>query len=226
VVCHYGDAGLTARCLDAIDVTAPQARVIVVDNACAPVRFSASKRTTVLHPGGNLGFAAGCNLGAERAVECGARTIVFLNNDTVPQSAWLWNLLAPLCDPGVGIVGARLVHPDGTLQHSGVKVYDHPARAENMLDDGAAGLRDAVTGACMAIRAHVFAAVAGFDAGYWNGYEDVDLCLKARAARWRVWYEAGASVVHLESASGSERWAKVRENCERLHEKWSGRLPV
>ena len=66
----------------------------------------------------------------------------------------------------------------------------------------------------------MFADLGGFDEGFVNGYEDVDLCLEVRARNWQVWYERDAVVCHLESQSGPARWTHVRQNVERLNEKW------
>jgi glycosyltransferase involved in cell wall biosynthesis len=70
----------------------------------------------------------------------------------------------------------------------------------------------------------VFDELGGFDEGYWNGCEDVDLCLRARAWGYAVVYEPAAVLLHHESASGAERWTKVNDNLRRLATKWAGRV--
>jgi GT2 family glycosyltransferase len=79
---------------------------------------------------------------------------------------------------------------------------------------------DAVTGACLAIRRTDFEMLGGFDECYWNGYEDVDLCLTARAYGGTVVYEPASVVIHHESQSGPERWTGVAANVARLRDKW------
>jgi GT2 family glycosyltransferase len=165
-------------------------------------------------------FAEHCNYGATFDGD----PIVFLNDDTVPQPGWLGALTAPFADPAVGIVGCRLVFPDGKIQHAGVYL-DEPGgvlTAHNILTDASSGPVEAVTGACMAVRRACWDDVGPFDEGFVNGYEDVDLCLQARAAGWTVRYTADATVIHHESQSGPARWSHVRQNVERLQEKWYG----
>ena len=218
IVPLYGAWRHTERCLRALEARTPKPwELVLVDNG--------STDETIVQPvqvrnARNRGFAIGCNMGADYAA---GNVLVFLNNDTEVSDGWLAPLVARLEDPTVGIVGAKLVNPDGTVQHTGVGVdfTRRPGReAWGMTDDRPAGDVPAVTGACMAVRRDVFEQVGGFDRGFWNGYEDVDLCLKVRAAGYRVCYEPGSLVMHVESASGPERWTAVRQNIERLRAKW------
>ena len=75
------------------------------------------------------------------------------------------------------------------------------------------------------VRAAAFAAVNGFDEGYWNGYEDVDLCLRLQSHGLLV-FEPASVLTHHESKSGPQRFSKVRENVRRLHDRWLGRVEV
>lgn len=163
-------------------------------------------------------FAENCN----RAPD--ADVLVFLNDDTEPPAGWLDGLLAPFSDPRVGIVGCRLVYPTGNLQHAGIYL-DTPngvLTAYNHTTEQPSGLVEAVTGACMAVRRECWDDLGGFDVGFVNGYEDVDLCLRAAKEGWTVHYTADVTVVHHESQSGQARWTHVRENVQRLQEKWHG----
>jgi GT2 family glycosyltransferase len=191
---------LLKDCLKAIDRTAPDAAVDVV-------AFG-------------WDFAAHCNYGATGKGD----PIIFLNDDTIPEPGWLESLCAPFSDPRVGIVGCRLTYPDGRLQHAGVYL-DTPGgvlTAHNVLTEQPSGPAEAVTGACMAVRRECWDELGGFDTDFHNGYEDVDLCLRARQKAWRVWYTDRATVVHHESQSGPARWSHVRHNIDRLQEKWRG----
>lgn len=166
-------------------------------------------------------FAENCNRGAEEPGD----PIVFLNDDTVPQQGWLDALLAPFADPRVGITGARLTYPDGRIQHAGV-YFTRPGgvlTANNVLTDEPSRFVPAVTGACMAIRRDAW---SGFDTQFVNGYEDIDLCLRAAADGWRIWYAADSHVVHHESQSGPARWTHVRQNIQRLQEQHGDHLSV
>ena len=146
---------------------------------------------------------------------------MFLNDDTIPQAGWLEALCAPFTDPQVGITGGKLTYPDGRIQHAGVYL-DRPdgiLTAHNVLTDEPSRPVEAVTGACLAIRRDTWDELDGFDTGFRNGYEDIDLCLRARDAGWQVWYTADAHVVHHESQSGPARWTHVRQNVIRLQER-------
>jgi GT2 family glycosyltransferase len=149
------------------------------------------------------------NLGAEAAR---GEVLVFLNDDTEPlDRTWLERLVGQMERPGAGVAGAKLLYPSGTLQHGGVAVgvgygCSHPGR--NM-----AGAPPhwpwldlsrevtAVTGACLAIRADLFRELSGFPEEFPVNFNDIDLCLRVRAAGRRVTYESGAILRHYECQS-------------------------
>lgn len=143
-----------------------------------------------------------------------ADVLVFLNNDTVVLSPdWLDALCEQAMRPEIGIVGARLVYSDATIQHGGFVARD---RRENFLIHDGVGREGsdagylgryalarstvAVTGACLAIRRDVFEALGGFDAARLpiEG-SDVDLCFRAQSKGLTVLYEPRATLYHLES---------------------------
>ena len=208
----------TERCIDAIeDHTDRPFEMVLVDNGSTD---ATRDQLVQVRNDRNRGFAVACNQGAAYA---SGDVLVFLNNDTEPHDRWLPNLVAQLTFEDVAVAGCKLVYPHGVIQHAGVDVdFRLPPgkEAQGVTDDLPARDVDAVTGACLAIRRDVFMALGGFDDGFWNGYEDVDLCLKARAAGYRVRYTPDAVVTHHESKSGPERWTRVRENVYRLREKW------
>jgi GT2 family glycosyltransferase len=215
IVPVHGQARLTLRCLDLLLADLPgDCEAIVVDDASPDstpqVLRGYSDRIRVVSLAANVGFARACNAGA--AVAAG-ESLVFLNNDTEPQPGWLAALLAyARRRPRADVVGAKLVFPTGAVQHAGV-IFGQDGYPHNLY----AGLPpespevnrsrrlQAVTGACMLVRREVFEALDGFDAGYENSLEDVDLCLRAGAAGGEVHYCHEALVVHLESASRGRR---------------------
>ena len=207
--------------------------VILVDNASSdetPQALPQLQKVRFQRNPSNLGFARACNQGAALAR---GRYLVFLNNDTEPRAGWL-SAMVKVADerPEVAIVGNLLLFPDGTIQHAGVIFgygvpfpitpfhahYRKPPEAAR----APAELR-AVTAACMLIRPQVFAAVGGFDEGYVNGYEDVDLCLKVGRAGGKIVYTPDSVVVHHESVSEG-RFASDGANIDRLNERWLGQL--
>ncbi len=190
--------------------------MIVVDNGSdGPLPW-----VTLANPR-NTGFAHACNAGAQLA---SGDVLVFLNNDTETQYGWLRPLVAPIEEGDADITGARLVYPNGTLQHAGVEIGDRDGivTAWNRLEEHPSGPVQAVTGACLAVKRRTFQILDGFDTGYVNGYEDVDFCLRATHHGFVCWYAADSTVMHHESASPG-RFDHARENVERLHERWSGR---
>ncbi len=160
----------------------------------------------------NGGFATACNAGAAQAGT--VDWLVFLNNDTIPIAGWLDALLdgverEPDGDE-VGIVGAKLLFPNGTVQHAGVAIGRD--RWPRHLYTGFPGEHEAVnrpkrlaavTAACMLVRRDLFEQLGGFDAAFHNGYEDIDLCHRATAAGYAIRYEPSAVLYHLESVT---RW--------------------
>ncbi len=234
VIPVWNRAEFTARCLEALARTVDPAEVevIVVDNGSTddtPALLAAPPLPVrVLRNAANLGFARASNQGARVAR---GDLLVFLNNDTEPEPGWLEALRAAAAEPGVGIVGARLLYP-GTrrIQHAGLAltldgVPDHLWRNAPEDDPRVVAPRDVdmVTGACLAIRREVFAALGGFDEAYVNGVEDVDLCLAARAAGLRVRYEPRAVVLHHEGASEG-RFDHAAPNLRRFADKWAATL--
>jgi len=229
IVPVHGQARLTGRCLDLLLADLPgDCEAIVVDDASpdttAELLRGYGERIRVVALADNVGFARACNAGAAVAAgEC----LVFLNNDTEPQPGWLAALLAyARRHPRAGVVGAKLVFPTGVVQHAGV-VFGQDGYPHNLYAGLPAASPEvnvsrrlqAVTGACMLVRRDAFEALAGFDAGYENSLEDVDLCLRAGAAGGEVHYCHEALVVHLESASRGRR-DRFERSVELYRRRW------
>lgn len=165
----------------------------------------------VLRQETNLGFIAACNRGAQ---EARGEFLVFLNNDTVVCPDWLTPLLAPFRGrpPGrgaVGLVGAKLVYPDGRLQECGGIVFSDGTAWNYGRGDDPADPRyefaydaDYCSGACIAIPRELFWRLGGFDARYAPMYyEDVDLAFAVRAAGLRVVCQPACVIVHSEGGT-------------------------
>ncbi|HPF71594.1 MAG TPA: glycosyltransferase, partial [Candidatus Krumholzibacteria bacterium] len=235
---------LLQACVAALEAepVAPSFEIVVVDNGSTDGTVpwlreaeAAGRLRALLNPR-NLGFAAACNQGAEAAR---GRCVVFLNNDTEATAGWLDPLVDTLdLDPRVGAVGARLLYPDGTIQHGGVVLVENRRPEGTTLEGlhvGAGKPADdpacsrpqrlpAVTAAVMAVRRDEFLAVGGFDTAYWNGNEDVDFCLRLGARGQLVVYRPECVVVHHESQSGPQRWSRVGDNVRLLGERWLGKV--
>ena len=240
VIPLFNRCDLTLACLEALVAGTDPDRyeVVIVDNASTDgtpdLLASLDGDVVVIRNEENLGFARACNQGAAAA---SAELLVFLNNDTEVFPGWLEALLAGLDgDPSIGAAGARLLFPDGTIQHGGmaiverldVGVFEGAHRFLGQPADTPGALQpcylQAVTGAVLAVRTHAFRGVGGFDDGYWNCYEDVDLCLRLGAAGWRVAYLPACVVTHHESQSGPERRTGIPAGARRFADRWRGRI--
>ena len=172
----------------------------------------------------NMGFAHACNQGAAAAR---GGYCIFLNNDTVPQPGWLTALSGAMTGPQApAVVGARLLFPDGTVQHAGLGFnarYEPIHLSYGEQAEGAACASravPAVTGACLMVERARFLAAGGFDEEYINGFEDLDFCCRMRHEGDTVWYEAGSVLYHFESASDG-RYRSDVENYERFQSRWA-----
>jgi len=232
----FNKAELTRNCLTKLRPSlagSGEGEVIVIDNASSdrtPEMLREFLWIRHIRNEQNLGFSGANNQGAR---EARGRFLVLLNNDTEPITQWLAPMLRRASEPGVGIVGARLLFPDRTIQHAGVIVRSAIYGASGFVpyhylfknpasDANADRSRDfqAVTGACLVTPRELYLELGGLDEGYWNGYEDVDYCFKVRERGLRVVYEPEATLFHFESQSGSQRFRRTQSNVQRLTERW------
>lgn len=223
----------TRMCLQALRqhrAAGPSFEVIIIDNGSTDntsallSEFAGDLGQVVRNPT-NRGFAVASNQGARCAR---GEFIVFLNNDVVVEHGWLEAMVAAArFDPSIGGVGARLLYPDGTIQHAGVVFGPdhHPHHAFlGYPGDWPDALRSreyqAVTGACMLVKRKLFEVVGGFDESYLNAFEDTDLCLKIRQSGQRLLYCAEAVGYHFESPTPG-RFFRNDENCAQFLERWA-----
>ena len=241
-------AALLATVLDGLFAATdyPRIEAVVVDNDSAEPQTRAlfsqhdrDPRFRVVPVPGAFNFSELCNRGA--AAARGA-VLLFLNNDVeMVEPGWLRELASIAVDPGVGAVGAKLLYPDGTLQHGGIVLGIGGVAGHSHLglpgDDPGYFARmalaqevSAVTGACLAIRAGVFAEVGGFDAEALKvAFNDVDLCLRLRAAGYRIVWTPHARLIHHESKSRGpedtpEKRARFEAESRVMRERWGPQL--
>jgi GT2 family glycosyltransferase len=219
IIPTYNRLELTQNCLASIQRHDPIDEIIIVDNGSED---GTAKIATIANAD-NLGFAAACNQGAAEAT---SDYLIFLNNDTIVHPNWTGIIDHLAADDTIGAAQPKLLYPDCTIQCAGIAVdLQRPPGQEawNIQHEWSKELTQvaAVTGACLAIRRTTFWQVGGFDIGYWNGYEDVDLSLALVQDGYRNVYDPRLTVTHLESQSGAERWSAVAENVTRLRTKWS-----
>lgn len=207
IIVAYNSAAHLGPCLRSLVATCcDTCEIIVVENASPDTAATAAlvaqfPQVRLITSLDNVGFAAGCNLGAQHAT---APYLVFLNPDTVVEAGWLPALLAPLKrDPTIGMTTGQLLllhQPDtinacGLVSHitgltlcrgMGLPRGSFPSEQEV----------NAVSGAVCAIRRELFGALGGFDATYFTYVEDTDLSWRVRLAGYRCVYLPGAVVYH------------------------------
>jgi GT2 family glycosyltransferase len=210
------NASYLRRCLQSIRAGAPALSydVALVDSGSQEQatrslysELAQNERVQIVDFTGPFNYSAAINLGARRA---SGEILVFLNNDTEAlDSEWLAELARWASRPEIGVVGARLAYPDGTIQHAGI-VLGMEGHASHVFggarpgDFGPFGSPDwyrdysAVTGACMAMRRAVFEEVGGFDERFELVFSDVDFCLRVIQAGYRVVYTPFAHLMHYE----------------------------
>lgn len=231
----HGKVALTVRCLSSLMKlhTDLDIEVIVVDD-CSPdssVRILSKIQGLILHKNKtNIGFVLSCNAGANVAK---GKYLVFLNNDTEVDRRWLDPLINKLKEDQVGIVGSKLVYPDGTLQEAGGIIFSNGSGWNYGKGDNPKSFEyeyskevDYCSGASIAIQKNIFEKVGGFDERYAPAYyEDTDLAFKVRAAGYKVIYEPTSLVVHHEGASagtnlnqGMKRFQVI--NQKKFVDKW------
>jgi len=205
-----------------------QIEIIVVDNGSEEpdvLRYLKSIQeddVRVLEMPGPFNFSALNNAAVPYAR---GELLCFLNNDVeIADPDWLQFLVRQAVRPDRGAVGARLLYPDGTIQHAGVITgvgggAGHAHRLQRVDDPGyfrRASLPQrvsAVTAACLVVARDKFLAVQGFDEPEFPvAFNDVDLCLKLNARGWQSFYEPRATLIHHESKSrGTDRDKVGRE---------------
>lgn len=242
IVPTRNQVSLLRGCIEGLRRTAyPGLEILVVDNgsdepgAVAYLDALKCQGVTVLSIPGPFNFSALNNAAVQQAR---GEMLCFLNNDVeMVDPDWLALLVRQAVRPDIGAVGARLLYPDGTIQHAGVFVgiggaAGHGHRLQSADDSGyfeRARLPQrvsAVTAACLVVAREKFEAVGGFDEeDFQVAFNDVDLCMKLNDRGWTSFYEPRATLIHHESKSrGDDRAERNRARFEAelgaLKRKW------
>jgi O-antigen biosynthesis protein len=233
----FNNFDYTCRCLESMLRFPPEAKaeIIIVDDGSTDATLLAGLifgGVRIIRNAGNLGFVGSVNAGAAAAR---GNHLLFLNNDTEVQAGWLDELLATFAlDPRIGVVGSKLLSPDGRLQEVGGIVWrmgdamnyggrQDPERPEYCF------LRDCdyVSGASLMVPRDLFEALGGFSNDFAPGYyEDTDLCFRVREAGRRVVVQPTSRVLHHQgvtsgvdvAGSGMKRYQRI--NQRKFLERW------
>lgn len=209
---------LLRTCLDGVAAAQyPQVDVIVVDNdsddpeTLAYLAALDPARHRVLRHSGAFNYSAINNRAAEQAQ---GRLLCLLNNDIeMTDPHWLAIMATQALRPDVGAVGARLLYPDGRIQHAGVVigVGNAAGHAHRFLRPDEEGyfhrhslpqFTMAVTAACLVVERDKFMAVGGLnERDFAVAFNDVDFCLRLNRQGWQSLYEPRATLIHHESVS-------------------------
>ena len=208
----------TITCIESLGSAAGRdMQIIVVDNGSTDdsvMRFRQhfGSAVTLVQNGSNLGFAAGVNVGIERALADGAEYVLLLNNDTIVASDMIDRLLsAASAQPRAGVVAPVIYYhdepqriwryADKQYRWFPVPMQCSPSALEGVNDPFHV---DYVTGCGVLISRAVFEAIGGFDARYVMYFEDADFCRRARAAGFEIWCVPQARMWHKVSLSAQK----------------------
>jgi GT2 family glycosyltransferase len=243
LICTRDRADLLRACMDGLLYQTDYERfeVILIDNdSTAPDALAlldalaADPRVKRLRAPGAFNWAALNNAAASQAA---GEILLLLNNDiTVLDRGWLRELVAQAMQPGVGAVGAKLLYPDGRVQHAGLSVNDIavPTHLFRYAAADAPGMCDlmrlarevwAVTGACMAVPRAAFEALGGLNEALPVACNDVEFCLRLGALGYRVIFTPWAVLTHHEQATRlpddtDEKRQRARGELDRLLRDW------
>ncbi len=209
-----------------------ETEVLVVDNGSEDgspeLVQSCFPQVTLVPTGANLGFSRAANLGWRHAR---GEYVLFLNPDSLVLEGTVEQALSYLGrQPEVGVIGVKLLNPDGSLQ---VSCWNFLSLTTLMLDNllrlplvprslagrylyrfwdhGETREVDWIFGAFLLFRCHVLEEVGGFDEDYFMYSEDMDLCYRVQQQGYRVVYYPVAAIIHYGNHSGEKKWAEGRE---------------
>ncbi|WP_373213654.1 glycosyltransferase [Blautia obeum] len=177
------------------------------------------------------------------AEEAQGEYLLFLNNDVeILTPDWIEEMLQNCQQENVAAVGVKLYYPDDTIQHAGVVlglggIAGHIMCRASREDPGYFGRMisvqeiSAVTAACMMVKKSEFDSVKGFDETFQVAFNDIDLCMKFRAAGKKIVFTPYAELYHYESKSRGledtpEKQFRFDKEVKRFQEKWAQQLEM
>lgn len=232
IVPVYNQVFYTIACAISVFESAPQSSFeLLVADDCSTDETAAAfagfePRIRVVNTTGNLGFLRNCNNAAARAA---GEYIVLLNNDTVVCPGWLDEMISTFSSmPRCGIVGSKLLNPDGTLQEAGGIFWNDgsawnygrgsdPAKPEfNYVRP-----TDYCSGASICLRTSVWRGHGGFDEYYDRAYcEDSDLSFRFRRdSNLETYYQPFSVLIHHEGISSGKDITQGEKHYQYLNQR-------
>ena len=234
VIPSYRDADEVAKLVASLHRTtdAKLVSIVVADDASGPEHVAALRAIDgirVIEGNANVGFAANANRGI--AASAPDSDVVVLNSDVIARPGWLESLqYATSRADEVGVVGAKLLYGDGRIQFAGtVRNLDAPEWFDHRYRFRAGSFGPAnvpmpalaISGACMYLTRQLLQRIGPFDDRYPMAYEDVDLCLRAWEAGFKVMYWPAAVLEHQESVTrGTVVGERERESQRVFWSRW------
>lgn len=236
IVLNYNTLEVLKPCITSICAnTVHPYELIIVDNGSMDGSVEWAKECNSIHVvienNWNFGWAKANNIGMKNAK---GTYFLLLNNDTVVLNrGWLSKMLKCFSDPSVGTVGAKLLYPNGTIQHVGGGIKGtHPYHPYDKSPDTIPHITNRnrevpfVTGACVLIKRSTIEKVGWLDESFYFGFDDVDYGLRVVMAGLKNVYCCNAVLTH--------HWAYTQRKTRKFigsdmlnlyHRKWNDKLP-
>ena len=227
---------LLRRCMEGLlrrtDYSALE--IVLVDNGSVDPdalallsNYRADPRVVLVEAPGPFNWGRFTNMAAAHAT---GEILLLLNNDVdVLHSDWLSEIVGHVQQRDVGVVGAKLIYPDGNIQHAGLALNAHglPYHIWRDADGASPGYGNqlctvrtvtAVTGGCLAVRRAVREEVGGIEDAYGSYFSDVDFCMKVADLGYDVLWTPYARLIHIEQATFG--WTVAEADRQLFQQRW------
>ena len=217
IIANWNGREVMRKCLTSFfaHTLKTESQIVVVDNASVDGSLEMLEKefpkVKLIRNKRNLGFSKATNQGVAYALTQGAKYILLLNSDVeIPEKNWLTTMLSIFeYDSRIGIVGCKLLYPNGRIQHAGgeIRVSGAYNRGDCELDVGQYDqiqFVDYVTGAVFLIKSEVIHKIGLLDESFSPLYcEDTDLCVRAKLYGYKVAYTPKPALIHESGSSAS-----------------------
>ena len=226
IITTFNNWELTYNCIESVKKFTNDYEIIVADDCSIEENTYILNDVKIVRTEKNLGYLLNCNNAVKEAK---GDIIILLNNDTLVTEGWSEWILKTFEDKSVGIVGGKLINPQGLLCCGGAIFFQ-----DGLIINYGRGLNpflhefnylkevDGVTGACFAIRRELWEKCNGFDERYAPAYcEDSDLCMQIRLLGFKVIYQPNCIITHCEGRTYQVKATElIKINRQKFYQKW------